>query len=162
MEKCPCGSEKSYNECCQPIIQGTRDADTAESLMRARYSAFVKTEIDFLYSTVSANQQKDFNYEEATDWSKNSEWKGLEIIETVEGGSDNDKGTVEFIARFIQDTQEINHHELASFEKINGKWIFMDGIVPKPKQVKRETPKIGRNEPCPCGSGKKYKKCCGK
>jgi preprotein translocase subunit SecA len=28
-------------------------------------------------------------------------------------------------------------------------------------QVKREAPKVGRNDPCPCGSGKKYKKCCG-
>ena len=28
--------------------------------------------------------------------------------------------------------------------------------------VKRETPKVGRNDPCPCGSGKKYKKCCGR
>ena len=162
MEKCPCGSDISYAECCQPIIQNTRNADTAESLMRARYSAFVNTEIDFLYNTVSEDQQKDFNYEEATDWSKNSEWKGLEIIETIEGGPEDDKGTVEFIAKFIQDKQEISHHELASFKKISGKWIFMDGIVPKPKQVIRETPKIGRNELCPCGSGKKFKKCCGK
>lgn len=28
--------------------------------------------------------------------------------------------------------------------------------------IRRETPKVGRNEPCPCGSGKKYKQCCGK
>ena len=31
----------------------------------------------------------------------------------------------------------------------------------KPQTVKREGKKVGRNEPCPCGSGKKYKKCCG-
>ncbi|MDZ7637918.1 MAG: SEC-C metal-binding domain-containing protein [Bryobacterales bacterium] len=30
-----------------------------------------------------------------------------------------------------------------------------------PKSVKRAEPKVGRNDPCPCGSGKKYKKCCG-
>jgi preprotein translocase subunit SecA len=30
------------------------------------------------------------------------------------------------------------------------------------KQYKRSEPKVGRNDPCPCGSGKKYKKCCGK
>ena len=90
MEKCPCGSGKLYDECCQPVIQGTRDADTAESLMRARYSAFVKTDIDFLYNTVSTDQQKDFNYKEATDWSRNSEWRGLEILETIEGGPDDE------------------------------------------------------------------------
>lgn len=32
----------------------------------------------------------------------------------------------------------------------------------KPQTVRRETPKVGRNDPCPCGSGKKYKHCCGK
>ena len=30
------------------------------------------------------------------------------------------------------------------------------------RTVKREAPKVGRNDPCPCGSGKKYKNCCGK
>ena len=34
--------------------------------------------------------------------------------------------------------------------------------VQKPVTVKREEPKVGRNDPCPCGSGKKYKACCGK
>ena len=35
------------------------------------------------------------------------------------------------------------------------------GIVPVPRGI-RQAPKIGRNDPCPCGGGKKYKKCCGK
>lgn len=34
--------------------------------------------------------------------------------------------------------------------------------LPPVETVKREAPKVGRNDPCPCGSGKKYKKCCGK
>ncbi len=162
MEKCPCASGKTYEECCEPFIKGIKEAETAEKLMRARYSAFVKADIDYLYKTVSPAQQKDFNVEETRDWAKNSEWKGLEIVETIDGGPDDEKGTVEFVARFKQNKKDITHHELASFEKIDGKWIFMDGVVPKPKQVIRETPKIGRNDPCPCGSGLKYKKCCGK
>jgi SEC-C motif-containing protein len=162
MEKCPCSSGKSYDECCAPFLQGLKEAETAERLMRARYSAFVKADIDYLYKTVSPDQQKDFNIEETKDWAQNSEWKGLEIVETIEGGPDDEKGTVEFIASFRQKKKDITHHELASFEKIEGKWIFMDGVVPKPKQVIRETPKIGRNDPCTCGSGLKYKKCCGK
>ncbi len=36
------------------------------------------------------------------------------------------------------------------------------GPVQKVETVVHEGPKIGRNDPCPCGSGKKYKKCCGK
>ena len=34
--------------------------------------------------------------------------------------------------------------------------------MPKVETVVHEGPRIGRNDPCPCGSGKKYKKCCGK
>ncbi len=162
MEKCPCGSDKTYEECCQPVIQGTKDAETAEALMRSRYSAFVNAEIDYLYNTVSADQQSDFNHADTEDWAKNSDWQGLEILETADGGPDDETGTVEFVAKFKQNGQLVRHHELASFEKIDGKWIFMDGEVPKPRQVIREAPKVGRNEPCPCGSGKKFKKCCGK
>ncbi len=33
--------------------------------------------------------------------------------------------------------------------------------APPPEPVRREAPKVGRNEACPCGSGKKFKKCCG-
>ena len=36
------------------------------------------------------------------------------------------------------------------------------GNMPKVETVVHEGPRIGRNDPCPCGSGKKYKKCCGK
>ena len=33
-------------------------------------------------------------------------------------------------------------------------------VAPTPQQMRRNPPKVGRNEPCPCGSGKKFKKCC--
>ncbi len=162
MEKCPCGSKKKYEKCCQPLITGDKEAETAEDLMRARYSAYVKTEPDFLYKTISPSQQKDFNRQDAVDWSQGSEWESLEIIGTEDGGPEDETGTVEFIASFRQNGEEVRHHELATFEKIEGKWTFMDGITPKPKQARREGPKIGRNDPCPCGSGKKFKKCCGR
>ena len=162
MGKCPCGSGKSYKKCCEPVISGSKNAETAEALMRARYSAYVKTEVDFLYNTISPSQQKDFKRQDAVDWSRNSDWESLEILETADGGPEDDTGTVEFIASFIQDDNDIRHHEIATFEKIDGSWAFMNGITPKPKQARREGRKIGRNEPCPCGSGKKYKKCCGR
>jgi len=160
METCPCGSKKTYGKCCKPFISGSKDPETAEALMRARYTAFVKAEIDFLYNTISPAQQEDFNHQEAIDWSQNSEWEGLEIIETMDGGPDDESGTVEFVAIFKQNNKEIRHHELATFEKVDDRWTFMEGITVKPKQARREGPKIGRNDPCPCGSGKKYKKCC--
>ena len=162
MEICPCGSERSYDQCCMPLIEGRQNAETAEALMRARYSAYVKSEIDYLYDTIPPEQQKNFSREDATDWSENSQWEGLEIVETIGGGPDDETGTVDFIARFRQKGEKIDHHESARFSKINGRWYFIEGSAPKPKQVIRQGPKIGRNAPCPCGSGKKYKKCCGR
>ena len=47
METCPCGSAKPYSQCCEPLIRGER-ALTPEALMRARYSAYVNTEVDFI------------------------------------------------------------------------------------------------------------------
>ena len=161
METCPCGIERSYDDCCRPLIEGREMVETAEALMRSRYSAYVKTKIDYLCSTIPPEQQKKFNYEETTSWSENSQWEGLNILNTSEGGPDDETGTVEFIAHFRQNNKKIEHHELARFGKINGSWYFIDGDTPRSQPVVRQAPKIGRNAPCPCGSGKKYKKCCG-
>ena len=70
-------------------------------------------------------------------------------------------GWVEVIARFKQGNVTRNHHELGEFHKVNGAWFFYDGRGIKQETVKKTTPDVGRNDPCPCGSGKKYKKCCG-
>jgi hypothetical protein len=51
MELCPCGSQKDYVDCCQPLIKGERTADTAEALMRSRYTAHAKKEFDYLFET---------------------------------------------------------------------------------------------------------------
>ena len=46
--KCPCLSGKNYADCCEGIIKGTKKAETAEALMRARYSAYAKAEVEFI------------------------------------------------------------------------------------------------------------------
>ena len=49
-------------------------------------------------------------------------------------------------------------HEISEFHLIDNKWYYVDGK--KPAIQEPTTAKIGRNDSCPCGSGKKYKKCC--
>ena len=61
MEPCPCGSEKEYAECCQPLIKGERSADTAEALMRSRYTAYALQDIDYLESTLHGAELRDFD-----------------------------------------------------------------------------------------------------
>ncbi len=161
MRACPCCSNLDYEHCCEPVIRGEKTAITAEQLMRSRYTAYVNTEIDYLKATIHPDNRADFDAKAARDWSENTEWKKLEILETTGGGPEDSEGIVEFIAHFTSKTVVQKHHERAEFKKEADQWYFVDGQHVKPVQVKRTGAKVGRNSPCPCGSGKKYKKCCG-
>ncbi len=162
MNSCPCGSGSTYADCCEPIIKGEIFAETAEQVMRARYSAYAKVETDFLLKSLHPDHRNDHDDDQTRDWAANSEWEGLEIVNTENGGKDDASGTVEFIAQYTANGEKNSHHELASFIKQDDAWYFTDGVAVPPKQVVRTGPKVGRNDPCPCGSGKKYKKCCGR
>lgn len=160
MPKCPCSSEKSYEQCCEPIHKGEL-AKTAKQLMQARYSAFCKHNIDFIAKTHIPGTE-DFDADEAKAWATTSTWKKLEIIKTVQGQEENDKGIVEFKAYYAdQEGNDFCHHEISNFQKTDGIWYYVDGQIVGSGPLRRSTPKVGRNEPCPCGSGKKFKKCCG-
>ncbi len=162
MKPCPCCSTLPYSQCCEPIIRGTVTADTAEKVMRSRYTAYAEGEIGYLKETTHPDGMADFDEQATRSWSENSLWKGLEILGTEAGGPEDNQGSVEFIARFTQKDVEHKHHELALFKRENDRWLFVDGNPVKPKPMKNSAPKVGRNDPCPCNSGKKYKKCCGK
>jgi SEC-C motif-containing protein len=160
MEKCPCGKDLDFDACCKPLLDGTRENRTAEECMRSRYSAYVKGRIDYIVKTIHPKERSKFDKDKIREWSQGSEWKGLEILETEGGGETDEKGVVEFVAEYTTGGEDVRHHERAYFEKVKGTWYFKDGETPKKVPYVRETPKPGRNDPCPCGSGKKYKKCC--
>lgn len=159
---CTCGNAQAFEACCQPIIAGKRAAATPEQLMRARYSAYVKAEIDFLLESLAPSERKGFDRDGAEQWAKGVEWLGLEVKRTEQGGPNDSTGVVEFLAKYRVQEKNIEHHEIATFTKEDGKWYFLDGQTPKPQPFRRTTPKVGPNDPCPCGSGRKHKKCCGK
>lgn len=156
---CPCGNKKTYENCCEPIISGKVSAPTAETLMRARYTSYVKGEIDFIINSHVPEGRENLSREETKNWAEESVWESLEILGSKNGGVDDKKGSVEFRANYTQGGLKNEHHEISEFEKIDGKWFYKDGNV-VPSTVVRDQPKVGRNDPCPCGSGKKYKKCC--
>ena len=160
MNECPCGSGRSYETCCEPIIAGA-PAETAEALMRSRYSAYVRHAFGHLEHSLSKKQRQDYAPEDARRWSEKSEWLGLKIIRTEGGGAGDAEGLVEFSARFRAEGQEHEHLEIAVFAREEGRWVYAGQQLQRGTTVRRETPKVGRNDPCPCGSGKKYKKCCG-
>lgn len=159
MSNCPCGSGNDYSKCCEPFHKGTSHAATAEQLMRSRYSAFVKGEVDYIYDSHNPDTRGEVNKDEIRTWSENSEWQGLEILDVQKGGEQDEVGRVEFVAHYAVEDEDLDHQEVADFVKKDGRWYFHDGVIVK-QQIVREGPKVGRNDPCPCGSGKKHKKCC--
>ncbi len=161
MSLCPCQSGKEYAACCGPVISGDRAASTAEILMRSRYSAFAKNETAYLEQSLHPDQRADYDPAATRHWAGHSEWVKLEILDTGGGGEEDEEGTVEFIATYRQKGNTLTHHEVGRFSRLNGAWYYTDGEIITPGTVRNEHPKTGRNDPCPCGSGKKYKKCCG-
>lgn len=160
MNNCPCGSGNDYAACCEPIISGKHAAGTAEQLMRARYTAHVKVEVDFLFESTHPDHRQGYDHKATRTWAENSEWHGLEILGTVKGGPQDEEGEVEFVARFRDKDGVRSHHERGQFKRTDGRWLFTEGIMVKPQPLSAS--KVGRNDPCPCGSGSKHKKCCGK
>jgi SEC-C motif-containing protein len=160
-EQCPCKSGKTFGECCGPIIAGEAKAETAEALMRARYSSYVTGDVEFLMSSATKAVQEQFDVEASKVWSKEAVWHGFEIVKTEGGGPKDASGMVEFRALYTANGEFRNHHEVATFVREADGWKFEDGNFVSEKPIVREDPKVGRNDPCPCGSGKKYKKCCG-
>jgi SEC-C motif domain protein len=158
-QTCPCSSGLLFANCCEPIIKGERESETAEQLMRARYSAFATGAIEFIVATTHSSTRLEVDIPEIREWSESSTWQGLQIIDIRQ--VDAGQTFLSFEARFTQRGKQQQHREMSQFEREDGKWRFVTGEQLKNPTVRYETPRTGRNEPCPCGSGKKYKKCCG-
>lgn len=158
--KCSCCSDLSFAECCGPILDGKKEAETAEQLMRARYSAFAHQRLPFIFETHHPETVAEIDRNETERWAKDSEWTKLEVLETDKGKKKDTEGQVTFKAHYTFKGAEKIHHEIALFKKLDGRWFFYNGMAPAKVPVRREE-KAGRNDPCTCGSGKKFKKCCG-
>ncbi|MEA5141563.1 YchJ family protein [Arcicella rigui] len=158
--QCYCGSHLPFSECCEPIITGKKEALTAEALMRSRYSAYASIAPEYLMQSTYFSERSKFTEQDLSDWASENQWKKLEIISIKNGQINDSTGEVSFKAYF-QDAEGKNqiHHEHSTFIKENGKWFYVKGII-NPQKLSPAV-LIGRNDPCICGSGKKYKKCCG-
>lgn len=159
---CPCGSGLELAKCCQPFIQGKAEPAVAEQLLRARYTAFTLGEVDYVLSTHHSRTRHEVKREEIDEWSKSSKWLGLKIVQSEAGKEADTQGTILFCAQYHAEGKDHDHWEQSYFEKENGKWRFLDAKGVKAGPLRREGPKVGRNDPCHCGSGQKYKKCHGK
>lgn len=159
-QACYCGSGKVFAECCEPAIRGTALPRTPEELMRARFSAHCIKDYAYLVDSVHPDHREGVSETEMAEWASKIDWTELEVHSATPGES-ADEGKVSFTAHFAINNTPQEMREDAFFSRLDGRWYYVDGHVYGQDPYVRDTPRIGRNEPCPCGSGKKYKKCCG-
>ena len=160
-ELCCCGSGQILDSCCGPIIAGSAEARTPEELMRARFTAHCQRNYPFLVESTHPDHRAGVSEEEISQWASHINWTTLEVHSASPGESD-DEGHVSFTAAFtIKDVEQILRED-SVFSKANGKWYYVDGHVHGQEPYQRDEPRVGRNDACPCGSGKKFKKCCGR
>lgn len=158
---CPCGKGESIESCCGPYLSGEQIPDTAEALMRSRYSAFATGNVDYILATHDPDKSSEVDRSGTEAWAKNSEWLGFELVSAEKGLPGDDAGVIEFVAKYKLKGVTMAHRERAIFRKHRDRWVFVDGQMVNGPPVKRNEPRVGRNDPCPCGSGKKYKRCHG-
>ena len=165
MSVCPCritppsagaqDSSKSYQDCCQPYHESFAAPD-AERLMRSRYSAFVLQMPEYIIKTTVPAQQALLDVDAIEQWGKETDWAGLEIVQH-QAKLGKRHAQVEFKAYFRTDNGVQAHHERSGFVKIvdkdkQARWYFIDPTVRM---------NVSQKQPCICGSGEKFKRCCG-
>ncbi len=147
---CPCGSGATYSVCCLPVIHDHQLATTAEMLMRSRYTAFAIEHAPHILKTWHLNTRpKALNFDDNP-----VVWLGLEVHSSQDGKAGDSSGSVEFTCSYLEKGQLCKLRELSQFHKVDGLWYYLRGECHVIKD------KVARNNNCPCGSGKKFKRCC--
>ena len=121
---CPCGSGLKYTECCGRFIAGDETPQTAEALMCSRYTAYTKSDFDYLLATWHSSTRPD-NLDEKSS----QQWIGLKILHTEAGQTDDSEGVVEFIARYKINGRAFRLHEISHFVKEGGRWFYVEGDI---------------------------------
>ena len=125
MPTCPCGSP-DYDRCCGRFHHGAAP-ETAEQLMRSRYSAYVLGLGDYLVATWHPDT-RPADIDVASAEAKATRWLGLDVKRHV---ADGDSAVVEFVARYrIGGGSAQRLHEISRFERIDGRWYYRDGQFP--------------------------------
>ncbi|BBX03152.1 hypothetical protein BST36_04810 [Mycolicibacterium moriokaense] len=121
-EPCPCGSDEPFGRCCLPLHLGESLAETAEQLMRSRYSAYAVGDLDYIWQTWHPRTRP-----ETLTPDTGLRWTGLEIVDTVDGQPGDATGEVEFRAHYLKDRRSGTLHERSRFAFRARRWLYVDG-----------------------------------
>lgn len=126
---CPCGSKQKYTDCCGEVISGKRNATTCLELMKSRYTAYTKADINYLMlshhskTRPAAKERKGLKL-----WAESVRWMQLVIVNTWNGLATDNEGHVEFKALYFEDGQIGQIHEKSLFQRENDKWVYVSGV----------------------------------
>jgi len=201
MNMCSCGSGRPSDACCEPYLAGFDTPPSAEALMRSRFVAYTRADIDYLERTSGGEAAAEFSRKDATSWAKNATFTKLEVLATEAGQPSDTTGLVDFAATYVEQGRTLVLRERSLFVR-EGREAAAHGFVREGREaaahgfvregreaaahgfaraaspdatpgpwryvgrqkgdtLKRDAPRVGRNDPCPCGSGLKFKKCHG-
>lgn len=127
-QNCPCGSQRELSECCAPFLQGQSLPQTAEQLMRSRYTAYKLQKIDYLCETLWPKYQAGFNHFGVARWAAENHWTGLQILSREQGLKSDRQGKVLFEASFLAGGRLQMHRELSLFRKKAGRWYYVEAL----------------------------------
>lgn len=125
---CPCGTSHLFSNCCEPIISGKKNAETALELMRSRYVAFTLANGDFLMRSHAAKTRPVKDRKSFEKWAKSVIWMSLIIIKTEAGMATDETGYVEFKALYLGNGKMEQIHEKSFFQRENQKWVYVSGV----------------------------------
>lgn len=97
--------------------------------MRSRYTAFVRSAIDYLIETHDASTRQAADRASLTKFCREAGWLGLEIVSSERGGETDDEGFVEFIARGVTGGKPFMQRERSRFRRVEGRWYYVDGVI---------------------------------
>jgi len=125
---CYCNSKQEFGNCCEPILKGIKVAETAEQLMRSRYSAYVVANIDYLLNSHHKGTRPTKEHKSILQWTKSVQWLGLEVLSCKAGLVNDNDGYVEFKAIFMENGKIECIYENSYFVKENHLWFYKSGI----------------------------------
>ena len=122
---CYCGNKKTYTECCEVFHLNKGNTETAQQLMRSRYSAFVLANGDYLMQTHHCVTRPIKDKKATVKWAESVEWIKLEVLETINGLENDKEGTVTFNAYFYENGNIEVIHEKSAFVKEKNQWFYL-------------------------------------
>jgi SEC-C motif domain protein len=150
---CPCGSQQTYSTCCKLFIEHVKKPETAEQLMRSRYSAYATGEYQYILDTYTEDIKTTLTLDDLSESAAEQKWVKLTIHSSDERST---PATVEFSAFYLIGNELFELRENSRFFEESGSIRYKDGDI----KVSDKILTIKRNDPCPCDSGIKFKKCC--